>query len=90
MPGTNPFTQFGTSPIGPALRTKAITPSDTDDLPFVSRRIYVGTGGDVVTIDAEGNTVTHKNAPSGSYLGDAFFARVKATGTTAADLVAYV
>ena len=86
----NLFTSFAASPIGPAVRTQAIAPSDTEDLPYVSRRIYVGTGGDVVTIDTYGNTVTHKNVPSGSYLGDAFFTRVKATGTTAADLVAYV
>lgn len=89
MSAVNPFTAFGTSPIGPALRTQAITPSDTVDLPYVARRIYVGTGGDVVTVDTEGNTITHKNVPSGSYIGDAYFTRVKAV-STAADMVAYV
>lgn len=90
MPAINPFTYNAPSPVTPALRTLAITPHDTNELAYTTRRIYVGTGGDVVTVDSEGNTVTHKNVPSGCYLGDAFYKQVKAAGTTAADLIAYV
>lgn len=90
MPATNLFAYNAQTPIGPAIKTLAITKSDADELAFVTRRIFVGTGGDVVTVDTENNEVTHKNVPSGSYIGDAFFKKVKSTGTTAADLIAYV
>lgn len=73
----------------PALQTFAVTPSDTDDLKVVCRRFFVGTGGDVSLVDTAGNTLVHKNVPSGSYIGDAYFSKVKQTGTSALDIIAY-
>ncbi|WP_020675571.1 spike base protein, RCAP_Rcc01079 family [Geopsychrobacter electrodiphilus] len=69
---------------------QSITPSDTVDLPNVTRRIYIGTGGDIKVTAKESGTVTYKNMPAG-YMEGAF-TRVWATpdggGTPAADLIA--
>lgn len=63
-----------------------ITPHDTNILPSIVRGIYVGVTGHVTLVDPEGNTVLFKNATQGTILP--FRAKqVKATGTTATDLV---
>lgn len=72
----------------PAASMFAITKSDTDALPKVARQIYVGSAGDVVLKDIEGNVVTHKGASAGSYLGPFQITHVM-SATTAADLVGY-
>jgi len=72
----------------PSRRPFAITPSDDDPLPLLPKGIYVGTGGDVTLrgVDSE-EDVTYKNFPSASFIAvRAKF--VRATGTTAADLIA--
>lgn len=73
-----------------AMRVVAVTPNDSADMTYVARMLYVGTGGNVCLVDTSGNETTHKNVPSGSYLGPFKMARVKATNTTAADILAYV
>lgn len=72
----------------PARQPYAITPHDTNPLPVVPKGIYVGTGGDVVLRGVAGTAdVTYRNLGDGSYINvRAKF--VRATGTTAADLVA--
>ena len=90
MPQILPFITHPVTPNSPALRLAAVVPSDDSDLPDAIRSLYVGTGGDVVMVDTSGNTVIHKNVGSGAYLGPFNVARVKATGTTALDLVGYV
>jgi hypothetical protein len=90
MPAAKPFTAAGNGPLSPALRMLAITPDNSNDVATAFRMIYVGTGGDVVVVDTEGNTVTHKNAGSGTYLGPFQVARVMATNTTAQNLIGYV
>jgi hypothetical protein len=82
------FANYTDSATAPAPAPYAITPSDTIALPVVPRGIYVGTGGDV-TLRGAGATadVTYRNLPDASYIAvRALF--VRATGTTAADLVA--
>jgi hypothetical protein len=72
----------------PARAPVAIVPSDADPLPVLPKGIYVGSGGDVVLrgVDADSD-VTYRNLPDASYLNvRARF--VRATGTTAADLIA--
>lgn len=86
----NPFADFQASPQSPAVSLVAITPNDSTDLATAVRSIYVGVGGDVCVIDTAGNTVTHVAAPQGGYLGPFHVARVKATGTTATNLIGYV
>ena len=63
-----------------------IVPSDTVDLPYLSRAIYVGGYGDVTVINLAGQTVTFKGLFEGQML-PICAARVKATGTTATFLV---
>ena len=69
----------------------AVTPSDTVDITGASANtpatLFVGTGGDLEVITLGGSTLTLKNIPDGSFL-PIQVTRVKATSTTATDIVA--
>lgn len=72
---------------GPARAPFAIVPSDTVPLATVPKRIFVGTGGHVTLRGMHGTAdVVYRNVASGVYLNvrPGF---VRATGTTAADLI---
>lgn len=60
----------------------------TAELPLLPKGIYVGSGGDVTLRGIEGSgDVTYRNLPDASYI--AVRARyVRATGTTASNLIA--
>jgi len=73
--------------LAPATRAEAVVPSDTVDLTYPSRAIWVGTGGDVAAV-IDGQAIVHKNVPSGTRL-DIRATRINATGTTASDMVAW-
>lgn len=67
----------------------AVTPSDTagsGDLTYVSRSIYVGGAGNVVAITIADAEVTFTAVPVGTIL-PIRAKRIKATGTTATNLV---
>lgn len=65
-----------------------VTPSDTVDLAFVSRALYVGGAGNITVIMAgDGSTVLFSAVPAGLVL-PIRVNRVKATGTTATLIVA--
>lgn len=71
----------------PAFHAEAVAPSDSADLPTVSRALYVGGTGDVEVVMAGGGAaVVLKNVVSGSLL-PIRVARVRDTGTTATDIV---
>ena len=73
----------------PADNYYAITPSDSADLPFRPRAIYVGTGGNLVLREQQGGggtAVTFTNVPNGAVLPVRAW-RVVATGTTASNIV---
>jgi hypothetical protein len=70
------FSTYADSPDSPANHAFAIVPSDSAELPAVTKAIYVGTSGDV----------TYRNVPDGAYL-TVRASHVRAAGTTAADLV---
>jgi hypothetical protein len=76
------------APALPARAPFAITPHDTNALVNVPKRLYVGTGGNVTLrgVDAASDVV-YKNVGSGVYL-NVRAAFVRATGTTASDIVA--
>ncbi len=63
----------------------SIAPSDSNDLADVPRAIWVGTGGNVALAMASGN-VTLQNVPDGTML-PVRPSRVRATGTTASNMV---
>ncbi len=79
------FDSHSTSITAPPSNAGVITPDDAQDLPFVSRAIYVGTAGDVRVLTHKGQDVTYKNLAGTKVLR---VTRVFATGTTASDMIA--
>lgn len=70
----------------PADNATAVTPSDSTDLAFTSRALYVGGAGNLVVTMAGGGDVTFSAVPAGSIL-PIRVSRVKATTTTATSIV---
>jgi len=75
------------SAAAPARRAAAVTPNDGADLPQVAKALYLGGGGDLAIVPADGTgaVVLKDHAPG--YV-PVQVRRVLATGTTATDLVA--
>ena len=72
----------------PARYAVAVTPSDTVDLEYVTRGIYVGSGGDVeVIMVGNGATVVFPGVPDGVIL-PVRASRIKDANTTASSIVA--
>lgn len=85
-----PFDNFDStldSLIAPARNCFPITPSDTANLASLPKALYIGGGGNLVirAVDSAAD-VTLVNVPSGTVL-DVRALVVRATGTTATDLV---
>lgn len=72
----------------PATRGVAVTPHDSNPLGDIPKALFVGSGGNLVLRGSGGGSdVTLRNIPSGSLIPfRASF--VRATGTSAADIVA--
>lgn len=81
------FSRSADDPNAPSRRPFAITPSDTDALAYVPKGIYVGSGGNVTLrgVDSDADVI-YKNLADGSYIA-VRAAYVRATGTTASNLV---
>lgn len=84
---TDPFQGTTDSLNAPARNAFAIVPGDAAPLAVLPKAIFVGTGGTLILrgVDAA-NDVTLKNVAAGQIL-DIRASYVRATGTTAADLV---
>lgn len=84
---TDRFASHGDSADSPATEAFAITPSDSGELPAATKAIYVGSAGHVTLRPLRGGAdVTYRNVPTGCYL-TVRASHVRATGTTAGDLV---
>lgn len=70
----------------PADHAAAITPNDSTDLAKSTRSIWVGGAGNVELVTVSGETVTFSGAAAGSII-PIRAQRVRATGTTATNLV---
>jgi hypothetical protein len=70
----------------PAQRGFAITPNDAADLAAETRGLWVGASGDLALVLASGDEVVLAGAVGGSVL-PLRIRRIKATGTTATQLV---
>lgn len=70
----------------PADNAAAVTPSDSTDLAFTSRAIYVGGAGNIVCTMAGGGDVTFTGVPAGMIL-PIRVTRVKSTSTTATSII---
>lgn len=84
---SDPFETHSDAAFAPSRAPYAIEPNDTQALTLVPKGIYVGTGGDIVLRGVDGTVdVTYRNLPDASYVAvRALY--VRATGTTATDLV---
>jgi len=71
----------------PSTHAAAVTPDDDNDLTYVTRGLFVGGAGNVAVITMGGDTVTFTGVVAGSIL-PIRVNRVKATGTTATDIMA--
>ena len=81
------FQNSSDSLTSPAQTCFEIVPDDATDVLQVTKAIYVGEGGDVRLQSVDGaNDVTFTNVPSGAVL-DIRVKAVRATGTSAADII---
>lgn len=67
--------------LSPACHAAIVSPSDSVSLNFVTKRLWVGSAGNVTVITVGGETVTYTGVPAGVYL-NVRAVQVKATGTT--------
>jgi hypothetical protein len=80
--------RYPDSPLGAASHAFAVTPHDSNALAAIPRALYVGTGGTITLRLADDSAdVVLKNVQGGQVL-DVQASYVRATGTTAADIVA--
>ncbi len=83
----DPFANTTESVVAPASDCFPIAPNDSGDLPKATKALFIGSGGDVVLRPVSGDAdVTFRNLPDGSIL-DVRVRAVRATGTSAANLV---
>ena len=66
--------------------SETVTPSDTVDLSYITRGLYVGTTGDISVEMVDTGTQIYLNVPVGML--SISVTRVNSTSTTAADIVA--
>lgn len=85
---TDYFSSAADSVSAPARRAIAVTPHDTNPLTDIPKALYVGTTGNITLrgVDGGGDTLW-KNVPAGALL-PIRAQYVRATGTTAADILA--
>jgi len=81
------YARTTSSLIAPAGSSFVITPDDSASLPVISKALYVGTGGDLtIQLVHDASDRVFKNVANGAIL-DVRASHVRATGTTAADIV---
>jgi hypothetical protein len=85
---TDSFENHVRSLTSPPENGAAISPSDSADLPFVSRALYVGSGGDLAVRLQDGTDLVLANLAPGTLM-PIRVARVRATGTTAGQVLAF-
>lgn len=84
MPAVDDSRGKGTGLDSPASNLANVTPSDSEDLAFVSRAIYVGGAGALSVITAGGQTITLPALIAGWHPIRA--TRIRSTGTTATSI----
>lgn len=83
----DPFASHSQSLNAPIRAGQSVTPDDGSDLPALPRALYVGSGGDLSVVLADGGTLTFAGVPGGALL-PLRAARVRASGTTAGAILA--
>ena len=88
MTSTDRFSNVSDSILAGSRAPYAVAPDDVAPLPAVPKGIFVGTGGDVTLRGAGSDAdVTYRNLPDASYIA-VRASHVRATGTTATNLIA--
>ena len=82
-----PLTAATSLTYGPARGGEVVTKHDSNDLVKVSRGIYVGGGGDVAAVMADGTVLTFSAVPAGTLL-PIRCKRINSTNTTATLMLA--
>lgn len=83
-----PFPRGPSTYIRPPGSAEVVTPSDTDQLVNVCRKLRTTDGGDICFVLADDGTTLTETLPAGGELV-AMIKQVKATGTTANVIHAY-
>ena len=86
---TDNFSSYSSGLDAPASGAVAVTPDDATDLGEVTRALYVGVAGDIAVVMKSGQEVSFTGVAAGTIL-PLRIARVKATGTTAGNIVGLV
>ncbi|MEM7470454.1 MAG: hypothetical protein AAF340_03815 [Pseudomonadota bacterium] len=81
------FSNFPTTLISPARGGEQVSPSDTVALAQVSRALFVGQGGDLSVVMADGTPLLFEAVPGGTML-PVRVERVASSGTSATGIVA--
>lgn len=87
MAATDPLQGFNQTIDSPARSLVAVSPSDSADLSFVTKALWIGVGGNVQVIDMGGTTTILVGCQAGQII-PVRVARVMATNTTATSIVA--
>jgi hypothetical protein len=86
----DPFKNTADSLIAPSTRCFAITPDDSEELREAPKALYIGTGGDLVVRPLGGDEdIVFRNTISGCIL-DVRVRAVRASGTSAQDIVGLI
>ncbi len=85
MPIIDDFKGQAPSVSGPLDSAEEITPSDSLELPRISRALWIGVAGDVRVTMRSGHVVTFENLPVGWH--PIRVRQIWATGTTADSLI---
>lgn len=84
----DPFANQSDSATSGARRPFAVVPNDTTELALIPKALYVGGGGSVTVRGVDATTdVVFRNVPAGAVI-DVRAQYVRATGTSATDIVA--
>jgi hypothetical protein len=86
MPAADPFSSFAAALGSPVVAGFAVTPHDTNELPTVTRAVYVGGAGALKVDMANGDTLTFAGVPAGTLLPFRV-KKVHATGTSATSII---
>jgi hypothetical protein len=86
MPATDNFSRQQTLTSDPATNAVLVSPNDSTDLTYVSRAVYVGTGGNMKVTMQDSGTVLFTGVPSGTTL-PIRVSRIWSTTTTASTII---
>ena len=87
MPATDIFSRKRALTADPASNAVLVTPSDSTDLTYVSRAVYVGTTGNMKVTMQDSGTVLFTGIPAGTTL-PIRVTRIWSTTTTASTILA--